>query len=65
MSEFLNRVPGCFFFLGSASDVNGPVYPHHNPRFDIDESILPDGVAILAGAALRYLNGERQSWKTN
>lgn len=59
MSEFLNRVPGCFFFLGSANEANGPVYPHHNPRFDIDESILPDGVAILAGAALRYLNGER------
>lgn len=59
MSEFLNRVPGCFFFLGSANTDKGPVYPHHNPRFDIDESILPDGVAILAGAALRYLNGER------
>lgn len=59
MSEFLNRVPGCFFFLGSANAANGTVYPHHNPRFDIDESILPDGVAILAGAALRYLNGER------
>jgi amidohydrolase len=59
MSEFLNRVPGCFFFLGSANTDKGPVYPHHNPRFDIDESILPDGVAILAGAVLRYLNGER------
>jgi len=58
MSEFLNRVPGCFFFLGSANTDHGPVYPHHNPRFDIDESILPDGVAILAGAVLRYLNGE-------
>ena len=57
MSEFLNRVPGCFFFLGSANPDKGPVYPHHNPRFDIDESILPDGVAILAGAAWRYLNG--------
>jgi amidohydrolase len=56
MSEFLNRVPGCFFFLGSANADKGPVYPHHNPRFDIDESIMPNGVAILAGAALRYLN---------
>jgi amidohydrolase len=59
MSEFLKRVPGCFFFLGSANADRGQVYPHHNPRFDIDESILSDGVAILAGAALRYLNGER------
>ena len=59
MSEFLNRVPGCFFFLGSANAEKGLNYPHHNPRFDIDESILPNGVAILAGAALRYLNGTR------
>jgi amidohydrolase len=59
MSEFLNRVPGCFFFLGSANADKGLNYPHHNPRFDIDEDILPDGVAILAGAALRYLGGER------
>jgi len=59
MSEFLNRVPGCFFFLGSANPARVPLYPHHNPRFDIDESILSDGVAILAGAALRYLNGAR------
>jgi amidohydrolase len=59
MSEFLNRVPGCFFFLGSANAEKGLNYPHHNPRFDIDEDILPDGVAILAGAALRYLGGER------
>ncbi|MBI5564033.1 MAG: amidohydrolase [Chloroflexi bacterium] len=58
MSEFLNRVPGCFFFLGSANADKGPVYPYHNPRYDIDEAILPDGVAILAGAALRYLNGD-------
>jgi metal-dependent amidase/aminoacylase/carboxypeptidase family protein len=34
-------------------------HPHHNPRFDIDEDILPDGVAILAGAALRYLNNSQ------
>jgi amidohydrolase len=57
MSEFLNRVPGCFFFLGSANAAAGLAYPHHNPRFDIDESILSDGVAILALAAWRYLNG--------
>lgn len=57
MSEFLNRVPGCFFFLGSANAAAGPAYPHHNPRFDIDESILSAGAAILASAAWRYLNG--------
>jgi amidohydrolase len=55
MSEFLNRVPGCFFFLGSANEAKGFTAPHHSPRFDIDEDILPDGVAILASAAVKVL----------
>jgi amidohydrolase len=58
MSEFLGRVPGCFFFLGSANAELGLNAPHHNPRFDIDENVLPLGVTVLAEAALRYLNGE-------
>ncbi len=57
MSEFLDRVPGCFFFLGSANAELGLNAPHHNPHFDIDENVLPLGVTMLAEAALRYLNG--------
>ncbi len=58
MSEFLNRVPGCFFFIGSANAEKGLNAPHHNPRFDIDEEVLPLGVAVLTGAALRYLSNK-------
>jgi amidohydrolase len=58
MSEFLSRVSGCFFFIGSANAAKGLNAPHHNPRFDIDEDVLPLGVAVLASTALRYLNGE-------
>ena len=54
MSEFLKRVPGCFFFIGSANAAKGLNAPHHNPRFDIDEDVLPLGVAVLAEAAVRY-----------
>jgi amidohydrolase len=57
MSEFLSRVPGCFFFIGSANAAKGLNAPHHNPHFDIDEDVLPLGVAVLAEAARRYLNG--------
>jgi amidohydrolase len=56
MSEFLKRVPGCFFFLGSRNDAKGFNAPHHNPHFDIDEDVLPLGVAILAQSAARYLS---------
>jgi amidohydrolase len=56
MSEFLRRVPGCFFFLGSRNDEKGFNAPHHNPRFDIDEDVLPIGVAILSRAVVQYLS---------
>ena len=56
MSEFLKRVPGCFFFVGSRNDARGFNAPHHNPHFDIDEDALPLGVAILAHSAVRYLS---------
>ena len=57
-SAVLARVPGNFFFLGSRDDERGFNYPHHNPRFDIDESCFPQGVAILCETAVRCLNGE-------
>ncbi len=56
MSEFLGRVPGCFFFIGSANQAKGLDAPHHNPHFDIDEDVLPLGVAVLIEAALNWGN---------
>ncbi len=57
-SAVLARVPGNFFFLGARDDARGFNFPHHNPRFDIDEASLPAGVAILCATAERCLNGE-------
>jgi amidohydrolase len=56
-SEFLLRVPGCYFFVGSRNEAKGRVHPHHSPRFDVDEDALPLGVRLLAGVAVRYLAG--------
>ncbi len=47
-----NVAPGCFFWLGAALD---PPREHHQPNFDIDESVLPRGAALLAACALQYL----------
>ena len=54
-SAVLAAVPGHFFFLGARDEARGLNFPHHNPRFDIDESCLPQGVAILCEAAVRAL----------
>ena len=52
---FMQDVPGCYFFLGSANAERGLDAPHHNPRFDIDEDVLPLGVAVLMHALAHYL----------
>jgi amidohydrolase len=57
-SAVLERVPGNFFFIGARDAARGLNFPHHNPRFDIDEACLPQGVAILCDAAMRCLGGE-------
>lgn len=44
VSFFLQSVPGCYFFLGSANEAKGLDYPHHHPRFDFDETALGLGV---------------------
>lgn len=54
-SEFARRVPACFMLLGSGNAELGLNAPHHNPRFDFDERVLPIGAALLATAATRYL----------
>ncbi|MGD2215776.1 MAG: amidohydrolase [Gemmatimonadales bacterium] len=51
---FLAReAPGCFFWLGAG--IEGDQRRHHSPRFDIDESCLPRGAAVLAAAARKVL----------
>jgi amidohydrolase len=59
-SEFSERVPGVFMFLGAGSEVKGTTVSHHNPRFNIDEDILLNGVAMHVHGALNYFNMARK-----
>lgn len=52
---FMQHVPGCYFFVGSSNPQRGLIAPHHNPRFDIDESALRIGVAVMMQAVAHYL----------
>jgi amidohydrolase len=54
-SEFMQLVPGCYFFVGSRSEPKGYVWGHHHPKFDIDEEAMATGVGMLVGTAVRYL----------
>ncbi len=64
MSEILNRVPGCYMLLGAAPP-GGARGPHHNPKFDIDEAMLPYAAAILVSTAVEYLQGRETRKQVN
>ena len=52
---FMEQVPGCYFFVGSANAERGLDASHHNPRFDFDEDALPIGVAVMTASIVHYL----------
>ena len=49
-SFMLNRVPGCYLFLG-----NGDTAPLHHPAYDFNDEAIPYGVAFWADLARRAL----------
>ena len=53
VAYFLEKAPGCYFVLGAARCEND--YPHHNPKFDWDETVMPLGVAALCMAVADLL----------
>ena len=46
-SAFSNRVPGCYFFLGTRNEARGITYPIHSTRFDVDEACIPFAIQHL------------------
>ncbi len=55
MAFMLEKVPGCYFFVGSANDEKNLNYGHHHPKFDFDEAALPRAAALMAGAVADFL----------
>ncbi|MBD2845383.1 amidohydrolase [Paenibacillus sp. IB182496] len=56
---YTERIPGAFIRLGTSSGSAETSYPLHHPMFDLDEQALPIGSALLATAALEYLNPKK------
>ncbi|MCC6705867.1 MAG: M20/M25/M40 family metallo-hydrolase, partial [Thermomicrobiales bacterium] len=55
-SYFLEERPGSFFFVGVRNEEKGIVWPHHHPRFDLDEEGLSYGIETMVRVVTRYLN---------
>jgi len=54
-SFYLQKVPGALVFLGDENKDKGIIYPHHHPKYNIDEDILPIGTALHVSVAWEYL----------
>lgn len=54
---FFERIPGCYFKLyNPAACDDGIIYPPHNAKYNMDDSVLYKGAALLLQAAIDYLN---------
>jgi len=54
-SYYLQHVKGTFFFTGAANPNWDFAYPHHHPKFDIDERALLIAAKVLGEATLQYM----------
>ncbi|AIF68703.1 peptidase M20 [Palaeococcus pacificus DY20341] len=51
---YLQKVPGTFITLGIRNEEKGIVYPHHHPKFDVDEDVLYLGTALEVGLVVEF-----------
>lgn len=52
-SCYQQKIPGLYVFFGAKPD--GEVYPHHHPKFNIDENCLINCAKFYAGFAVDFL----------
>ncbi len=55
-SYYLQKVPGAFFFTGAGNENEAAIYPHHHPKFTIDEKAMLIAANHLGAAALYALS---------
>jgi len=54
-ANYASKIPSTYFFLHTNNIEKGIVAANHNPCFDVDESVLWEGVAVYVATALNFL----------
>ena len=54
--DFLRAYPGVFALVGARNPDCGACYPHHHPKFNIDEKAMARGAALHAQYAVNFFN---------
>ncbi|MED2973850.1 M20 family metallopeptidase [Fictibacillus sp. B-59209] len=52
---FLEHVKGTFFYTGAQDESKSETYPHHHPKFNIDERAMLVAANTLGAASLTFL----------
>ena len=53
-SYYSQKIPASFFYIGAKPD--GKAYPHHHPKFTINEDSMIIAAKAMGAVALKYLN---------
>jgi amidohydrolase len=53
-SYYLEKVPGCFMYLGVKNAEKGCIYPGHNTKFNVDEDAFSIGATMMINGALCF-----------
>nr|WP_028401565.1 M20 family metallopeptidase [Ectobacillus panaciterrae] len=55
-SAYQKVVPGSYIQIGAGSEEKGIIYPHHHPKFTVDEQALQYGVKLFVHGTFKILN---------
>ena len=55
-SAYLQHTPGAYFFVGTRSETVGSTFPHHHPRFTLDEGSLRTAVGVFLRSVATLLH---------
>ncbi len=57
-SYFTKYAPAAFAFVGSRRSSEDEAFPHHHPKFDIDERAIKISASLYSQVAIDFLSGE-------
>ncbi len=57
-SFYCQKLPCCFFYIGAGEE--GKSYPHHHPKFEINEGSMMIAAKVMGAVVLKYMEGEKK-----
>ena len=55
--EYSAKVPAALYFMGMKNEACGIGQPQHDPCFTVNDAVLSDAAAVMAGIAFAYFEG--------